>query len=59
MPCLVQLFAPDLATFNNLKLHVVGAVYGAKIEWMRDHNGQEPPPAVVRSKHAHPKLKDA
>lgn len=49
LSCLVQLFATDLADANNLKLHVVGAVYGAKIEWMRDHNGQEPPPAVVRS----------
>ena len=44
-----QLFSPELAKANNLKLHVVGAVYGAKRAWSLEHDGQEPPAKVVRS----------
>ncbi|BDA45893.1 hypothetical protein COCOBI_07-6800 [Coccomyxa sp. Obi] len=41
------LFGPELASTKNLKLHVVGAVYGAKLAWAMAHDGQEPPAQVV------------
>ena len=35
-----QLFSRELATTNNLKLHVVGAVYSAKLGWSMAHDGR-------------------
>ena len=52
LPLPAQLFAPELADVKNLKLHVVGAVYGAKLAWSMAHDGQEPPARVVRSPKA-------
>lgn len=45
----MQLFDPELASAGDLELHVVGAVYGRKLAWAKAHDGQEPPPQVVRS----------
>ena len=46
--CPAQTFSPELAGTKNLKLHIVGAVYGAKLSWAEEHDGQEPPPHEVR-----------
>ena len=51
-----QLFSPELANTSNLKLHVVGAVYGAKLAWSLAHDGQEPPAEVVRSPTTRPPM---
>ena len=41
-----------------MRLHVVGAVYGAKLDWSEKHGGQEPPTRVVRSPKACPHVVD-
>ena len=46
--CLALTFKPELANANNLKLHIVGAVYGANLAWAIEHNDEEPPLKVVR-----------
>ena len=48
-PCLAQGFGKELGGTRNLKLHIVSAVYGAKRAWAIEHDGEEPPPHVVRS----------
>ena len=48
LSCLVQAFTEDLGKTKKLKLHIVGAVYGAKRAWADEHGGEEPPPHVVR-----------
>ena len=58
LPLPVQLFGPELAEGKNLKLHVVGAVYGAKLDWSTAHNGREPPAGVVRLPKACPRMVD-
>ena len=47
-----------MADAKNLKLHVVGAVYGAKLARAQAHNGREPPLEVVRSHNARPHMLD-
>ncbi|CAL8463303.1 g2837 [Coccomyxa elongata] len=42
-----EAFSTELANTDNLKLHIVSAVYGAKREWAVEHYGEEPPPHVV------------
>ena len=58
LPLPAQLFAPDLAVASRLRLNVVGAVYGAKLEWSERNGGQEPPAEVVRSPNACPHIVD-
>ena len=36
-----------LGSDKHISLHVVGAIYGAKVDYAAAHNGQEPPPDVV------------
>ena len=57
LPLPVQLFATDLAHAKPVNLHVVGAVYGAKLDWLEAY-GQEPPAEVVRSPNACPNTGD-
>ncbi|CAL8466262.1 g5798 [Coccomyxa elongata] len=42
-----EAFTEDLGKMKKLKLHIVGAVYGAKRAWADEHGGEEPPPHVV------------